>query len=60
LVEGGASILTSFIEAGLWDEANIEISPARIGDGVKAPLLNKLPISGKTFDNHEWLFFENK
>ena len=60
LVEGGATILNSFIEAGLWDEANIEISPVRVGDGVKAPALNKLPVSGKIFEGHEWLFFENK
>ena len=60
LVEGGASILNSFIEAGLWDEANIEISPVYIGDGVKTPILNKLPVSDKNFDGHKWLFFENK
>src|ERR1035437_4673569 len=30
LVEGGASILNSFIEAGLWDEENIEVSPVKI------------------------------
>ena len=60
MVEGGATILNSFIEAGLWDEANIEISPVRIGDGVKAPALNKLPVLSKEFEGHEWLFFENK
>ncbi len=59
LVEGGASILTSFIEAGLWDEANIEVSQIRIGDGVKAPLLNKLPISESVFEGHQWMLFEN-
>ena len=60
LVEGGASILNSFIEAGLWDEANIEVSPLEITNGVKAPVLNRLPISQKTFEGHDWLFFENK
>ena len=60
LVEGGASILNSFIEAGLWDEANIEISPLEIGEGVHAPKLNKIPVSSKNFDGHKWLFFENK
>ena len=60
MVEGGASILNSFIEAGLWDEANIEISPILIGDGVKAPTINKLPSSIKIFDGHEWLFLENR
>lgn len=59
LVEGGASILNSFLEAGLWDEANIEVSPRRIGEGVPAPDLNLQPISRKSFEGHEWLFFEN-
>ena len=60
MVEGGASILNIFIEAGLWDEANIEVSPLRIADGVKAPVLNLLPISKNTVGGHEWLFFENR
>jgi diaminohydroxyphosphoribosylaminopyrimidine deaminase/5-amino-6-(5-phosphoribosylamino)uracil reductase len=60
LVEGGASILNSFIESGLWDEANVEIAPLQIMEGVNAPTLNKLPISSKSFNGHKWLFFENK
>jgi len=60
MVEGGASILNSFIESGLWDEANVEIAPVKINEGVKAPVLDKLPISSKNFDGHKWLFFENK
>jgi len=59
LVEGGASILSSFIEAGLWDEANIEVSPQRVLTGVKAPLLSLQPVSHQTFEGHEWLFFKN-
>lgn len=59
LVEGGASILNSFLEAGLWDEANIEVSPQRINDGVKAPVLNVLPVSRKIYYNHDWLFYKN-
>lgn len=59
LVEGGASILNSFLEAGLWDEANIEVSPQRINDGVKAPVLTMLPVSRKTYNSHDWLFYKN-
>jgi len=58
MIEGGASILSSFIEAGLWDEANIEVSPLRITEGVKAPILQFQPISRKSFEGHEWLFFK--
>ncbi len=58
MIEGGASILTSFIESGLWDEANIEVSPQRITEGVAAPVLKLQPVSRKTYDSHEWLFFQ--
>jgi diaminohydroxyphosphoribosylaminopyrimidine deaminase/5-amino-6-(5-phosphoribosylamino)uracil reductase len=60
LVEGGATILNSFIEAGLWDEANIEISPVCINEGVAAPQIPVQEISCKTFENHQWLFFRKK
>lgn len=39
LVEGGACLLTSFIESSLWDEARVEVSPRVLGNGVKAPVL---------------------
>lgn len=41
LVEGGATLLQSFIDSGLWDEARIETSPIRLSEGVKAPLLER-------------------
>lgn len=37
LVEGGARLLTSFVEQGLWDEARVETSPICLGRGVAAP-----------------------
>jgi len=60
MVEGGAQILTGFIQSGLWDEANVEVSLQQIGDGVAAPVLPVQPISRKSFDDHDWLFFKNK
>jgi len=59
LVEGGASILKSFIQLGLWDEANIEIAPFKILEGVKAPILDRIPITNKNYNGHQWLFFKN-
>jgi diaminohydroxyphosphoribosylaminopyrimidine deaminase/5-amino-6-(5-phosphoribosylamino)uracil reductase len=38
LVEGGSRLLNSFLGEGLWDEAQVEISPVMLGDGVKAPV----------------------
>ncbi len=39
IVEGGVRLLTSFIDAGLWDEARIFSAPVLWGDGIKAPVL---------------------
>ena len=41
LVEGGAKLLQSFIDAGLWDEARIETAPVRLGNGIAAPVLDE-------------------
>lgn len=59
LVEGGARLLSSFIETGLWDEANVEVSDFSVGDGVKAPSLGNQPQSIKIFDNHKWISYKN-
>jgi diaminohydroxyphosphoribosylaminopyrimidine deaminase/5-amino-6-(5-phosphoribosylamino)uracil reductase len=40
IVEGGARLLNSFMEAGLWDEARIFTAPVQLGDGIHAPVLN--------------------
>ena len=38
LVEGGATVLQSFIDASLWDEVRVEVNPSlQLGDGVVAP-----------------------
>lgn len=41
LVEGGAQVLNSFIEVGLWDEARVFVAPQRWGTGIPAPLLGQ-------------------
>lgn len=38
-VEGGAWLLTQFIQAGLWDEARVFTGKAQLGKGVQAPTL---------------------
>jgi len=42
----------------LWDEANVEVSPQRISNGVVAPILKLQPVSRNTFEGHEWLYFK--
>ncbi len=41
LAEGGSYLLKSFLQEGLWDEAQIEVSPVILGNGIDAPLLEK-------------------
>ncbi|MCB8963753.1 MAG: bifunctional diaminohydroxyphosphoribosylaminopyrimidine deaminase/5-amino-6-(5-phosphoribosylamino)uracil reductase RibD [Bacteroidales bacterium] len=38
IIEGGATILGSFIQKNLWDEARVFVGSKFFGDGVKAPL----------------------
>ena len=59
LVEGGAKLLNSFIEKGLWDEARVEIAPTTIGTGVTAPVIASLPIEEKTYQRHKCLSYRN-
>ncbi len=37
IIEGGARLLSTFIEKNLWDEAYVEISEKKLISGVKAP-----------------------
>ena len=39
MVEGGEKVLSDFIRQGLYDEIRVEVSPGRIGEGIKAPQL---------------------
>lgn len=39
MVEGGPTLLNSFIKEGLYDEIRIETSPSMIGKGLKSPCL---------------------
>jgi diaminohydroxyphosphoribosylaminopyrimidine deaminase/5-amino-6-(5-phosphoribosylamino)uracil reductase len=39
LVEGGATVLKSFIDSGIWDEARVIISNRTLGSGLSAPAM---------------------
>jgi len=42
MVEGGAQVLNSIIQSGIYDEVHIEKGTMTIGDGVKAPQIGRL------------------
>lgn len=54
IVEGGGKILQSFIDADLWDEARIFISPQQFHAGVPAPRLTGVLLDARKLDN-DWL-----
>ena len=60
LVEGGAQLLNSFIEQNLWDEAQVEISPIEIKDGVPAPIIPKIPVEEKEMQGHRIITLKNE
>lgn len=39
MVEGGTRVLQQMIDARTWDEARIETSPRRVGQGISAPVI---------------------
>lgn len=45
IVEGGAELLSSFIQKDLWDEARIFTASKRIGNGIPVPNLSFNPYS---------------
>lgn len=61
IVEGGAILLQSFIEAGLWDEARIITnSKMKIGDGLAAPVLSNHLLIEKTINGSDTIeYFKN-
>jgi len=59
LVEGGAQLLNNFIKQGLWDEANIEVATVIAHEGIKAPVIDKLPTEYFIYEQHKWMHFVN-
>ena len=54
IVEGGGQLLGSFIEANLWDEARIFISPLKFEKGIPAPHISGVVKENMKLDK-DWL-----
>lgn len=61
LVEGGAAVLQSFIDAGLWDAARTETTARPLGrhGTVRAPLLDARPVSSDMFGSNRIDIYSN-
>ena len=53
-IEGGAQTLQRFIDAGLWDEARIFVSPQTFQDGIKAPEFSGV-LESQFLIKNDWL-----
>ncbi|RYF48609.1 MAG: RibD family protein, partial [Cytophagaceae bacterium] len=59
LVEGGTRLLTSFIEAGLWDEMRVFRSQTMLGAGIAAPRVRGKLSSRETVGEDELTVYIN-
>jgi diaminohydroxyphosphoribosylaminopyrimidine deaminase / 5-amino-6-(5-phosphoribosylamino)uracil reductase len=57
LVEGGSRTLQYFIIDNVWDEARVIVGDIKFGDGIKAPIINKVPIRAHQFSDHDIIFY---
>ena len=54
MVEGGPQLIKHFIDAGIWDEARIEVAPFKLGNGVPAPEMKNAKLTEKSsLDNRK-------
>ncbi len=53
IVEGGAKVLNSFIDAQLWDEARIFTSKVKFETGINAPVVDGSTLSLENIENDE-------
>jgi diaminohydroxyphosphoribosylaminopyrimidine deaminase/5-amino-6-(5-phosphoribosylamino)uracil reductase len=58
-VEGGARLLQTFIDAGLWDEARVFTGKTWFQKGVRAPQLQVFPTQQQDFGNSTLYYFQN-
>jgi len=59
IIEGGAQLLHTFVEAELWDEARIFIGNKLFGSGVSAPKMRQLPIGDEWIGDSRLLYYRH-
>lgn len=61
LVEGGSTLIRSFIDKGLWDLARVEVAPFGLGSqcAVLAPTLPNTPFATRKIETHDIYYYSN-
>ena len=60
MVEGGARLLDSFLQEGLWDEARVEESPCQLCQGVPAPSVGQMHLVDRQRVDGRWISWYEK
>lgn len=56
-IEGGAKLLQSFIDQGLWDEARVFTAEMKFDKGIEAPMLNTAPMLSENIEKDSLSIF---
>lgn len=59
IVEGGATLLQSFIDQNLWDEARVFVGNRKFYTGLKAPILRGKLVTKERIDADDLMFYKN-
>ncbi len=59
MVEGGASLLRSWIASGMWDEVRLIVSDHTAGGGVRAPAFDGILIAQHSIDGNRIFIFKH-
>lgn len=59
IVEGGMTLLDSFLKLNLWDEARVLTGDKVFGKGLSAPVLARQPERTETFENDTVEYYRN-
>ncbi len=60
MVEGGSRTLQYFIIDNVWDEAYVLVGDLHFGEGVKAPILNRVPTHVHHFGTDQIYYFKRR
>ena len=58
-VEGGSATHQSFIDSNLWDEIRVIVGDSFFNEGLKAPILAKIPASSFNFSTDQIYIYKN-
>ena len=60
MVEGGSRTLQYFIIDNVWDEAYVLVGDLNYGEGVKAPVLNRVPTNVHPFGTDQIYYYKRR